>query len=77
METQTGIPSFPAGCPVIDQANRVLEHTKTLSKAVNKLRRDMRICDHCALRAECPVMRELNAQINAAIDALAADWGLE
>lgn len=77
METQTRNPSPPAGCPVIEQANRVLEHTKTLSKAVNKLRRDMRICDHCAMRSECPVIRELNAQINAAIDALATEWGLE
>jgi hypothetical protein len=63
-------------CPVVTQAELVLESSKSLRAAVNKLRRDMRACMECPDFGQFAAMIKLNHDIDAAIDALATEWGL-
>jgi hypothetical protein len=74
------MPTYPTQlqqqCPVIKQAEQVLEHSKNLRAAMNKLRRDLSTCQDCPIAGQCTVLVKLNQEIDAAIDALALEWGL-
>jgi chemotaxis protein histidine kinase CheA len=70
------LPTTIETCPVVEQAETVLEQSKTLRAAINKLRRDLHTCEDCARVGECQALRTLNSQIDAAIEALSVEWGL-
>lgn len=63
-------------CPVIKRAEELSGESKSLRATINKLRREMRACDVCPEMGTCAALVKLNEQIEAAIDALMAEWNL-
>jgi hypothetical protein len=61
----------------LQQAESVLLDALHLRRSMSGLRRAMQACRDCPLLGKCAPMQEFNRQIDAAIDALALEWGLE
>ena len=79
----------PAGldCPVLKESQVALKLARDLSRSLKRMARLMRNCQNCQRLAlasagqaeylpECPVLMEINAQIEAAILDLNREWGL-
>lgn len=66
----------PPSCPVILQANTVLQNSTTLRTSIQQLRRDMRKCADCDQAGDCAFMRQLDSLIDAALQSITAEWGL-
>lgn len=68
-------------CPVLVQAERTRQAAVDLDRALRKLRRDMRRCEHCRRAtpgkngaAACPLSEYWNAVIHAAIQEVVDEW---
>jgi hypothetical protein len=65
-----------SNCPVLQQAQIVLSDARALRKSVRKLRKSLDACQECPNAGECVPLQEFNRQVDAAISALTAEWGL-
>lgn len=74
-------------CPVLKESQVALKSARDLSRSLKRMARLMRNCQNCQRLAlasagqaeylpECPVLMEINAQIEAAILDLNREWGL-
>lgn len=68
-------PSNDSKCPVIINAEDALEKAKDLNKAFRKLRKSLTLCHDCENQDDCPILRDLDSQINTALDELMEEWG--
>lgn len=71
-----GAPSGFANCPVLAGAMRVQELTNDLQKTMRRLRTDLKKCGRCEVYADCPVLAELNAIVQTALDEVIDEWNL-
>jgi hypothetical protein len=61
-------------CPVIQEAEHVLEITHDLGKAMRRLRRKLNFCTGCDHEGNCPALQSFQAQIKNAIAELSEEW---
>lgn len=66
----------PVNCPVIQQAETVMQNATQLRASVRKLRQALQACNDCPNSGDCAPLQEVNRQIDAAITALTTEWGL-
>jgi len=70
------IPLPPIICPVVTDAQHVLDASHNLSKAMHRLRRSLNRCKRCE-NGDCPAILALNSQIKACIEELVEEWHLD
>lgn len=76
MTTQVS-PSPWLTCPVCTNTKRILSLSKDMVHALRKLRRDLKACDTCQIDPEdCPIRRDLNSQIQTAIQVVVDEFHL-
>lgn len=64
-------------CPVCKDTRRLSALSKDMVKAMRKLRRDLRACNHCTVeKSVCPILENLNSQIQIAVQELVDEWNL-
>jgi len=74
-------------CPVLKESQVALKSARDLSRSLKRMARLMRDCQNCQRLAlasagqadylpECPVLMEINMQIEAAILDLNREWGI-
>ncbi len=73
---------LPAGipnptCPILLEAQGVLEKAHDLHRAIRKLRRSTQRCLTCPERASCPTMSYFSHAVDIAVRELRAEWGLD
>ena len=64
-------------CPVQEETENVLELSKDLRRAVNRLKRSMHACPDCAANQDCPVLTNFQLAVNEAIREIIEELGLE
>ena len=83
-------PAAEFDCPVLKESQSAMKSARDLSRSLKRMARLMRHCQSCQkqamlalaaaegteFRSECPVLLEINAQIEAAILDLNREWGL-
>lgn len=67
----------PSDCPVVIQARRVSEKSTDLLRALRQLKRQMRLCSACPHNGDCPVIQQFNREVDAAINQITIEWGLQ
>lgn len=67
-----GKPTQP--CPVLIEAEHVLDATHDLGKAMRRFRRKLRLCRECDQEGACPAIQYFQVQIRTAIAELSEDW---
>jgi hypothetical protein len=63
-------------CPVLKDVNQIQDLSKDLTRTMRKLRRDLLTCQTCGSAEDCPVLKEFNATVTAAIDQVTDEWNL-
>jgi hypothetical protein len=63
-------------CPVIIEAEIVLQKTNDLSKAVQSLRRSLKKCRLCKYNQDCPLIHQISSSIDAALDEIIIEFGI-
>jgi len=63
-------------CPVIQEAERLLELGQSYGRAMRRLRQSQKLCRKCPSQGQCPAMISLHGQIHAAIAAITEEWNL-
>jgi hypothetical protein len=81
-EAQTVGRWTPAECPVVKETEEAVKTARDLSNSLKRLARLMRNCQSCPAAGSgeaqynCPVLMEINAQIELAILDLNREWGM-
>jgi len=74
-------PTIPRGaqpaCPILLEAERLLEVAHDLHKALRSFRRSTRRCLACPRSGACPAMRHITGNLDAAIRELTRHWKLD
>jgi len=73
---KTDLNTNPSLCPVIQEAQKVLEISNDLGKAMRRLRIKLNQCDHCENGGTCPAIQSFQANIKAALSEIAEEWNL-
>jgi hypothetical protein len=76
MKNKTRMPRGDRSCPLKLDFERALATAKEFQQAIRKLRRSLRRCDNCAQVDDCPIWRNLNKQIDTAIQEITEEWRL-
>jgi hypothetical protein len=63
-------------CPVQKDVSQIQDLSKDLTRSMRKLRRDLLACQSCDAAEDCPVLREFNLNVTAAIDQITDEWNL-
>ena len=63
-------------CPIKADFELAASSGRIYLKALRRLRKAMRACQECVLLDDCPIRREINRQIDEAIQEVTAEWGL-
>ena len=63
-------------CPIREDIERTIEHSKAFLKALHKLRRSLRKCKHCPAGPDCKLLQEWSALIEQAIDEVNQEWAV-
>ncbi len=76
---ESKIPSSPwLDCQVCHDTRRIVSLSKDMIKAIRKLRRDLQSCKSCSTDPDdCPIRKELNTQINTAIQSVVDELHLQ
>ncbi len=61
-------------CPVLQDTQHIQGLSHDLTKALRKLRRDLTRCEQCPSYDDCPILKEFNSQVQAALDEVSAEW---
>ena len=67
---------LPAGCPIADDFNLVLDLSEDLNRAMRQLRRKLAACGKCPLDDACGFRRAFQKQVDLAIQEITGEWGL-
>jgi hypothetical protein len=70
-------PTGELACPILLEAQNILEKAHDLRKALRRLSRSTRQCLTCLRSDECPSMRSFNQSVDLAIHQLMREWGLD
>jgi hypothetical protein len=62
-------------CPVIGTLENIENSTRELARSMRQLRRDLRACDRCVDRVDCPVLAEFHSTIDLAARQVLREWG--
>jgi hypothetical protein len=62
-------------CPVIQNAEEALTSAQSMNRAFRKLRKSLKLCKVCENQDDCPILRDLDTQINTALDEVLEEWG--
>ena len=63
-------------CPVVHQSRTVLDDARRLAVSMRRLRRMLRACRTCEQGRACPVLQDINAQFNEALQIVMDQWQL-
>jgi hypothetical protein len=63
-------------CPVLEDQARIQDLSENLARAMRKLRRDLAACSRCPAYETCPILVEINAAIQNAIQEVNDEWNL-
>jgi len=63
-------------CPVELDTREILDHGQSMRSSMQKLRRNLESCPHCAMYTDCPILATLNAQVTAAVQDITDEWNL-
>ena len=63
-------------CPVKLDFERAMHSAKEFNLALRRLYRSLKRCDRCPSVDECPVKRNINQQMDMAIQQITEEWGL-
>lgn len=63
-------------CPVVHQSQMVLDDARRLAVSMRKLRRMLRNCRSCDQGSACPLLQDINAQFNEALQMVMDQWQL-
>lgn len=63
-------------CPVVGQSQLVLDDARRLAGSMRKLRRMLRNCHSCDQGNACPLLQDINAQFNEALQMVMDQWQL-
>jgi hypothetical protein len=66
----------PAGCPIAQDINLVLDLSEDLNRAMRQLRRKLDACEKCPLDDACGFRRAFQQRVDAMIKEVNAEWGL-
>jgi hypothetical protein len=55
-------------------SGQVVDLSRDLIKTLRRLRRDLRMCARCKQTVTCPMLRDFNTQVQAAIDQINDEW---
>jgi hypothetical protein len=61
-------------CPVLEEAQHVLDISHDLGKAMRRLRKKLNHCRKCEQEGSCPALKMFQDQIRAAIEETSQDW---
>ncbi len=64
-------------CPILQEAQSVLDNAQDLHRAIRRLRRSTQRCPTCPERAACPTMLFFAQAVNTAIRELRQEWGMD
>jgi hypothetical protein len=63
-----------SNCPVLEEAQHVLDLSQDMCKAMRRLSKKIKLCKQCEKEGECPALKLFQDQIRAAIDEMSQDW---
>lgn len=66
----------PVDCQVVHQSRLVLEDARRLAVSMKRLRRMLRACRTCEQGEACPLLQDINAQFNEALQIVMDQWQL-
>ena len=66
----------PAGCPIAQDINLVLDLSEDLNRAMRQLRRKLDACEKCPLDDQCGFRRAFQRRVEAIIQEVNAEWGM-
>ncbi len=67
-------PPFKEQCPVLQEAQNVLDISLDFRRSLRRLRKKLSLCRDCELEGECTAFNTYKARIIAAIDEVAETW---
>jgi hypothetical protein len=76
-EADPSTPNLPNSCPVLHDAQLVLEASHDLNKAMDRLRRSRRKCRTCDMHGHCPAWQAFNRQVQQAILEVNRAWKID
>ncbi len=62
-------------CPVERDTQKVVQLSKDTARTLRRLRRDLGGCERCEAGPDCPILQQVNAQVQAAIAVVVDEWG--
>jgi hypothetical protein len=63
-------------CEVEKTRDECVKLSEDMTKSLRKLRIALRNCDQCEKFDDCPILKDLNIHINAALEEVLQEWGL-
>ncbi len=63
-------------CPVSASLEQALQTAKTFRKTMRKLRRSLLKCGQCGQADDCPLLKEVNSSMRAAVEEVTLEWEL-
>jgi hypothetical protein len=67
-------PALPVTCPISGAIYQVIHLSSDLARAMRQLRRKLNACQDCSLEEACAFRAYFQAQVNAAILEVNAEW---
>jgi hypothetical protein len=68
---------LPAPCPILANAQHVLDLSQGLTYAYHRLRSSLRKCRNCPQQAQCTAIQEYNRQVTAAIEQVVLEFNIQ
>ncbi len=69
-------PPIPADCPILANRDTITGLSRSVVRAIRRIKQDLNACDKCPASENCVVLREFNSQISAAIQEIQDEWDL-
>lgn len=63
-------------CPVARHRDRITGLSKDMVRELRALRRELAACGSCPQYPDCPILSELNTQVQTAIHEVVDEWNL-
>lgn len=61
-------------CPIKRHRREFYRFGRGLVRSLRQMRREVRICQQCPQRNDCPVLAEFHAMVDSVIDDLVEEW---
>ena len=61
-------------CPILTDTALVIENARQLVSLMRKLKRDLKKCEICPAGDDCPVLKDFNSKVQAAISEVLEEY---